>query len=107
MGNPLTSEVAAFRWLVAILLGAGSVALASALFGSIVAIWYGLALIFILIGFIAKGMMYMLSSPDGDEPDGDEPDGDSGAGSAAGTSGDAVEPGKLAAGDDVLEDPSD
>lgn len=102
MGNPLTSEVAAFRWLVAILLGAGSVALASALFGSIVAIWYGLALIFILIGFIAKGMTYMLSSPDGDEPDG-EPD----SGVAAGSSGESPDTGKQPVGDDVVEDPPD
>jgi len=66
MGNPLTSEVAAFRWLVVILIGAASVALLSRIFGSIFAIWYGLALIFILIGFIAKGMVYMLGSPESD-----------------------------------------
>lgn len=75
MGNPLTSETAAFKWLMAILVGAGSVALASVLFGSIFAIWYGLALIFVLIGFIVKGMTYMLGSPDDDkDEDEDQPE---------------------------------
>jgi|GEM_PF-3523691 len=77
MGNPLTSEVAAFRWLVVILIGAASVALLSRIFGSIFAIWYGLALIFILIGFIAKGMVYMLGSPESDSTSEDESESDS------------------------------
>lgn len=77
MGNPLTSEVAAFRWVVAVLLAAISVGLVAKLIGSVAAIYYGILLLLVLAGFIAKGMVYMLSSPDEDEDeDENEEDGD-------------------------------
>ena len=69
MGNPLTSEVAAFRWMVAVLLAAVSVGLVAKLIGSIPAIYYGMFLLLVLAGFIVKGMIYMLGSPDEDEDD--------------------------------------
>jgi len=72
VGNPLTSEVAAFRWLVAVLVAAGSVALVAKLVGSVAAIYYGMFLLLVLAGFIAKGMVYMLGSPDDDEDEGED-----------------------------------
>jgi len=67
VGNPLTSEVAAFRWMVAVLVAAASVALVAKLFGSTAGIFYGMFLLLVLAGFIVKGMIYMLGSPDEDE----------------------------------------
>jgi hypothetical protein len=67
VGNPLTSEVAAFRWLIAILIAAGTVALVAKVFGSIPGIYYGMFLLLVLAGFIVKGMIHMLGSPDEEE----------------------------------------
>jgi len=71
VGNPLTSEVAAFRWMVAVLVAAASVALVAKLFGSTAGIFYGMFLLLVLAGFIVKGMIYMLGSPDDDEEEDD------------------------------------
>ena len=97
MGNPLTDETATFKWLMVILAGAGSVALASVLFGSIFAIWYGLVLIFILIILIAKGMIYMMGSPDEDESESDITESES-------TSVDAAQPPESLEADSDFED---
>ncbi len=69
MGNPLTSEVAAFRWLVAVLVAAASVGLVAKLIGSVAAIYYGMFLLLVLAVFIARGLIYLMGSPDEDEED--------------------------------------
>jgi hypothetical protein len=71
MGNPLKSEGAAFRWLVAVLAGAGSVVLVTELFGSAAGAALGLILITLVSIAIVKGMIHMLGSPDDDPPDDD------------------------------------
>jgi hypothetical protein len=68
MGNPLKSEGAAFRWLVAVLAGAGLVILASELISSAVGAAIGFILIAVVTVLIIKGMVHMLGSPD-DEPE--------------------------------------
>ena len=73
MGNPLTSEVAAFRWLIVVLVGAASVGLVSKLISPVVAIFYGLVLIGIVCVIIIRGMSYLLGSPDDDEPEPETP----------------------------------
>ncbi|MDQ2700836.1 MAG: hypothetical protein M3Y23_05850 [Actinomycetota bacterium] len=81
MGNPLTSEVAAFRWFIAVLLGAASVGLVAKLISPQAGIFWGMILIGVVFVLIANGMRYMLGSPEDDEPgegdggdNGDEPD---------------------------------
>jgi hypothetical protein len=69
MGNPLESEGAAFRWLVAVLAGAGLVILATELISSAVGAAIGFVLIAVVTVLIIKGMVHMLGSPDDDEPD--------------------------------------
>jgi hypothetical protein len=64
MGNPLKSEGAAFRWLVAVLIGAGLVILASELISSAVGAALGFILIAVVAVLIVKGMIHMLGSPD-------------------------------------------
>jgi putative copper export protein len=67
VGNPLTSEVAAFRWLVVVLAGAASVVLVAKLISSTAAIYYGAFLLLVLALFIARGMVYLMSSPENDD----------------------------------------
>lgn len=69
MGNPLTSEVAAFKWLVAVLIAAASVGLVAKLIGSVAAIYYGMFLLLVLAVFIARGLIYLMGSPDEEEDD--------------------------------------
>jgi hypothetical protein len=69
MGNPLKSEGAAFRWLVAVLIGAGLVILASELISSAAGAALGFVLIAVVTVLVVKGMVHMLGSPDDDEPD--------------------------------------
>lgn len=76
MGNPLTSEGAAFRWFIVVLVAAVSVGIVAKVFGSIPAIWYGMALIAIVSVVIAKGMIHLLGNPENDKP---APGEDSGA----------------------------
>ena len=71
MGNPLKSEGAAFRWLIAVLVGAGSVILVTEIFGSVAGASLGFILIAIVSVFIVKGMIHMLGSPDQDKPEED------------------------------------
>ena len=68
VGNPLTSEGAAFRWFIVVLVAAVSVGIVAKVFGSIPAIWYGMALIAIVSVVIAKGMIHLLGNPENDEP---------------------------------------
>jgi len=72
LGNPLTSEGAAFRWLVAVLAGAVLVILVAVLISSVAAALLGFILIAIVSVFIIRGMAHMLGSPDDDEA-GDRP----------------------------------
>lgn|GEM_PF-1544149 len=67
MGNPLKSEGAAFRWLVAVIAGATVVILVAVLMSSAAAALLGFILIAVVSVFIVKGMAHMLGSPDGDE----------------------------------------
>lgn len=67
MGNPLKSEVAAFRWLVAVILGAVLVILVAKLISSAVGLIVGMILIGIVSVNVIKGMIYMMGSPDEDE----------------------------------------
>lgn len=67
MGNPLKSEGAAFRWLVAVIAGAVVVILVAVLMSSAAAALLGFILIAVVSVFIVKGMAHMLGSPDGDE----------------------------------------
>jgi hypothetical protein len=68
MGNPLKSEGAAFRWLIAVLVAAGLVILVTELLGSAAGASLGFILIVIVSVLIAKGMIHMLGSPDDDPP---------------------------------------
>ncbi len=70
MGNPLSSEVAAFRWLIAVLIAAASVILIAKLIGSGAAVVWALVLLAVVSVFIVKGIAHMLGSPDDDEVDG-------------------------------------
>ena len=72
VGNPLTSEGAAFRWFVVVLVAAVTVGIVAKVFGSIPAIWYGMALIAIVSVVIAKGMIHLLGNPENDEPKPDD-----------------------------------
>ena len=69
MGNPLKSEVAAFRWLVAVIIGAVAVILAAKLISSAAGLILGMILIAFVSWQVIKGMIYMMSSPDEDEPE--------------------------------------
>lgn len=73
MGNPLKSEGAAFRWLIAVLAGAGLVILSTQLFGSAVGAAFGFILIALVSVAIVKGMIHMLGSPDDDPPEDELP----------------------------------
>ena len=80
MGNPLTSEVAAFRWLIAVLLGAASVGLVARLISPQAGIFWGMILLGIVFVLIANGMRYMLGSPEDDEVEEDDEKDEAGAG---------------------------
>lgn len=67
MGNPLKSEGAAFRWLVAVIAGAVLVILVAVLMSSVAAALLGFILIAVVSVFIVRGMAHMLGSPDDDE----------------------------------------
>ncbi|MEX0620298.1 MAG: hypothetical protein WD181_01825, partial [Solirubrobacterales bacterium] len=67
MGNPLKSEGAAFRWLIAFISGAVLVILVALLMSSVAAALLGFILLAMVAVFIVKGMAHMLGSPDGDE----------------------------------------
>jgi len=73
MGNPLKSEGAAFRWLAAVIAGAGSVIAVTVLLGSAIGAALGFILIAIVSVFIVKGTIHMLGSPDEDPPEDDSP----------------------------------
>lgn len=72
MGNPLTSEVAAFRWLVVVLVAAASVALVAKVISPTAGIIWGLVLIAAVSVSIVKGLAHMLGSPDDDEDAGED-----------------------------------
>jgi hypothetical protein len=69
MGNPLESEQAAFRWLVAVIVGTGLVIAIALLISKPVALLIGLA----LVGFVAflaiKGIAGMLRPPEEEQKD--------------------------------------
>lgn len=67
MGNPLKSEGAAFRWLVAFIAGAVLVILVAVLMSSVAAALLGFILLAMVSVFIVRGMAHMLGSPDEDE----------------------------------------
>jgi membrane protein implicated in regulation of membrane protease activity len=64
MGNPLKSEGAAFRWLVAVVAGAVLVILVAVLMSSVAAALLGFILIAVVSVFIVRGMAHMLGAPD-------------------------------------------
>jgi hypothetical protein len=66
MGNPLKSEGAAFRWLVAVLAGAGLVIAAAELISSAAGAAVALVLLVVVSVFIIRGVAHMLGSPDED-----------------------------------------
>jgi membrane protein implicated in regulation of membrane protease activity len=67
LGNPLKSEGAAFRWLVAFIAGAVLVILVAVLMSSVAAALLGFILLAMVSVFIVRGMAHMLGSPDEDE----------------------------------------
>lgn len=67
MGNPLKSEGAAFRWLVAFIAGAALVILVALLMSSVAAALLGFILLAVVAVFIVRGMAHMLGSPEGYE----------------------------------------
>lgn len=67
MGNPLKSEGAAFRWLIAVIAGAAVVILAAVLISSVAGAIIGFLLIAVVTVMIARGMIHMLGSPDEDD----------------------------------------
>ena len=69
MGNPLKSEGAAFRWLVAVIAAAAVVILVAVLMSSVAAALLGLIMLAVVSVFIIKGMAHMLSPPDDDPRD--------------------------------------
>jgi len=69
MGNPLKTEGAAFRWLVAVIAAAAVVILVAVLISSALAAIIGFLLIAFVTVLIAKGMLHMLGSPDDDDRD--------------------------------------
>jgi hypothetical protein len=75
LGNPLKSEGAAFRWLLAVLAGVSLVILVAVLMSSVAAALLGFILIAVVAVFIVRGMAHMLGAPDDDDP----PAGESGA----------------------------
>lgn len=76
MGNPLKSESAAFRWLVAFVAGAAVVVLVAVLMSSVAAALLGFILLAMVAVFIVKGMAHMLGSPDEDDVPPRPPDAD-------------------------------
>jgi membrane protein implicated in regulation of membrane protease activity len=66
LGNPLKSEGAAFKWLVAVLAGAAVVILVAVLMSSTAAALLGFILLAMVSVVIIRGMAHMLGSPDGD-----------------------------------------
>ncbi len=66
MGNPLKSEGAAFRWLIAVIAGAAIVILAAVLISSVAGAIIGFLMIAYVTVVVAKGMLHMLGSPDDD-----------------------------------------
>ncbi|MGK2933192.1 MAG: hypothetical protein ACSLFD_10580 [Solirubrobacterales bacterium] len=68
MGNPLTSEGAAFRWFLTVLVAAVSVGIVAKIFGSTPGIFYGMFLLTIVSVVVAKGMVHLLGNPENDEP---------------------------------------
>ena len=72
LGNPLQSEVSAFRWLVVVIVGAVSVILVAKIISAQAAIVWGTFLMF-LVGFqIIKGVLYLIGAPDEEEDDEEE-----------------------------------
>lgn len=72
MGNPLESEGAAFRWLIAVLAGAAAVILAAVLISSLAGAIVGLLLLAAVSFLIARGVIHMLGSPEGEDAGGPE-----------------------------------
>ncbi len=70
MGNPLESEGAAFRWLIAVLAGAAAVILAAVLISSLAGAIVGFLLLAAVSFLIARGVIHMLGSPEGDQAGG-------------------------------------
>ncbi len=73
MGNPLKSEGAAFRWLVAVIAAAVVVILAAVLISSAAGAIIGFLLIVAVSVVIVRGMIHMLGSPDEDIPSDEKP----------------------------------
>jgi len=73
VGNPLTSEGAAFRWFLLVLVAAVSVGIVAKIFGSTPGILYGMLLLTIVAVIVAKGMVHLLGNPENDEPAEEEP----------------------------------
>ena len=64
MGNPLESEQAAFRWLVAVIVGTGFVIAIALLISKPVALLIGLALVGFVVFLAIKGIAGMLRPPE-------------------------------------------
>ncbi|MBK5111023.1 MAG: hypothetical protein JJE10_06595 [Thermoleophilia bacterium] len=66
LGNPLTSEGSAFKWLVAVLVAALAVALVAKVISPTAGMVFALILVAIVAVPIVKGVAHMLGSPDDD-----------------------------------------
>lgn len=74
LGNPLESEQAAFRWLVAVIVATAFVIFVALLISKPVAVVIGLFLIAFVTVLAVKGIIGMLRPPEEDEPQ--EPEGE-------------------------------
>lgn len=76
-GSPLRDERVAFRWLIAVLLGAALIILTTELISAKA----GMIVLIILVVLVAipmfRGLVHMLGSPDDDRDDEDPPEGGS------------------------------
>ena len=68
LGNPLESEQAAFRWLVAVIIATSFVIFVALVISKPVAVAIGLILIAFVTVLAIKGIIGMLRPPDEDEP---------------------------------------
>jgi hypothetical protein len=66
LGNPLKSEGAAFRWLVAVLVAAIAVGSVAKVLSPTAAMVFALILVVIVAVPLFKGIVHMLGSPDDD-----------------------------------------
>jgi hypothetical protein len=74
LGNPLESEQAAFRWVVAVVIATSFVILVALLISKPVALIVGLILVGIVTVSAIKGIIGMLRPPDDEDEGGSGPD---------------------------------